>query len=87
MSMRTRYEGSFYSVKGILYRIELLQEGFMGKASTVAFGSAPLEIEWTETDKLEPVQSSKATLTLFSDNDRQFVNLYTVKAGDIRLDE
>lgn len=45
-----------------------------------------LEIEWGEVDKLEPVMSSSATLTLHSDTDRRFVDLYTIDAGAIRMD-
>ncbi len=50
------------------------------------FCEEPLEIEWTETDKLEPVLSSNATLQLYSDGDRQFIDLYTIEAGSVRMD-
>lgn len=81
-----RYEGGFISIAGTHYRFEIWQEGWMGGSSDIAVTSDPLTIEWSETDKLEPVQSSNAKLTLYSDDDRQFVDLYTVKAGSIRLD-
>ena len=47
---------------------------------------SPLTIEWNEADKIEPIQGSKATLTLASDTDRKFIDLYSVEAGAIRLD-
>ena len=86
MSMNLRYRGGFYSYKDVLYEVDIYQEGFSGEVQQVGFGESPVEIEWQETDKLEPVQSSSATVQLFSDNDRQFVDLYTVKAGSVRLD-
>ena len=86
MSMNRRYEGSFYSTRGTLYTIQIWQEGFDGQATEIAFSASPLEIEWQETDKIEPVQSSRATLQLYSDSDRQFVDLYTIEVGTIRMD-
>lgn len=45
-----------------------------------------LEFEWNDVDKLEPVMSSSATLTVISDTDRRFVDLYTIEAGSVRMD-
>ena len=86
MSMGKRYTGGFYSVANTLYRVEIWQEGYGGAATGVAFGESPVTIEWQEVDKLEPVMSSSAKLQLFSDSDRQFVDLYTIKAGSVRMD-
>ena len=86
MSMNLRYTGSFLSFTNVTYSIRLYQEGFSGTEERVAFTDTPLEIEWQETNKLEPVQSSSAKLQLFSDSDRQFVDLYTIQAGSVRLD-
>ena len=82
-----RYTGGFNSIGGVAWRAEIWQENASAYVvQEVAFAETPLEIEWTEVDKLEPVQTSKATLQLFSDTDRQFKDLYTIKAGLIRLD-
>lgn len=86
MNMKLRYRGGFYSVNQTLYDIEIWQDEYTGPVLDIAFCEAPLDIEWPETDKLEPVQSSRATLQIYSDSDRQFVDLYTIKAGSIRLD-
>lgn len=86
MSMQLRYRGGFYSLSNVLYDVEIYQDGYLGNVSDIAFCDEPLEIEWQEVDKLEPVQSSNATLRLYSDSDRQFVDLYTIKAGSIRMD-
>ena len=86
MALAKRYEGGFISIAGTHYRFEIWQEGWSGGSSDIAVTSDPLTIEWSETDKLEPVQSSNTKLTLYSDDDRQFVDLYTVQAGSIRLD-
>lgn len=86
MSMGLIYKGGFYSYADKLYDVYIYQEGYSGSATNVGFTDTPLTIEWAETDKLEPVQSSSAKLQLMSDTDRQFVGLYTIKAGSIRLD-
>lgn len=86
MNMKIRYRGSFYSLGQTLYEVRIYQKGYEGPLTAVAFCDEPLEIEWAETDKLEPVQSSKATLRLYSDSDRQFVDLYTIETGSVRLD-
>ena len=86
MALAKRYEGGFNSLGDIAYRFEIWQEGFAGNPTEIAVTDDPLTIEWAETDKLEPVHSSSAKLQLYSDSDRQFVDLYTIKAGNVRLD-
>lgn len=86
MSLQLRYEGGFYSRDNVLYEIRIYQDGYTGVVSKTAFCEAPLEINWSETDKLEPVQSGNATLNLYSDQDRQFVDLYAIEVGSIRMD-
>ena len=86
MAMQAIYKGGFYSVGGTLYEVEILKEGYAGATTEIAFGEDPLTIEWTDVDKLEPVMSSSARLQLFSDSDRQFVGLYTVETGSVRMD-
>ena len=86
MALAKRYEDGFNSLDGIAYRVEIWQEGYTGSVQPIAFSSKPLVLKWSETDKLAPVQSSSATLRLFSDTDRQFLDLYTVKAGAVRMD-
>ena len=86
MAMRAIYKGGFYSVGGTLYEVEILKEGYEGDVNEIAFGEEPLTIEWAEVDKLEPVMSGSARIQLFSDSDRQFVGLYTVEAGSVRMD-
>lgn len=82
-----RYTGGFNSVAGVAWRVEIWQENATAfSVKEISFSETPLEIEWGEVDKLEPIQSSKATVTLNSDSDRQFVDLYTITAGSVRLD-
>lgn len=87
MSYGTRYKGAFYSVKGVVWRVEILQDGWTGSASLLHFPDEEcLTIEWTEKAKHEPVQGSAATLKIISPSDRKYAGLYTVKPGAIRLD-
>ena len=82
-----RYYSGFYSRDNIPYRIEIWQEGESAfEPAPVTLTADPVEIEWAEVDKLEPVHSSSATLNLISMSDRYFEDLYTVEPRSIRLD-
>ncbi len=82
-----RYTGGFNSVAGVAWRLEIWQEASSAYVvKEIAFADTPVTFDWAETDKIEPVQSSSATVELYSDSDRQFKDLYSVKVGDIRLD-
>lgn len=85
---RLRYWGEFQSREGHDYRIEILQESDTALAAEkVALASEePLTIEWSQEDKIAPICSSSATLTLASPTDRKFIDLYCVQYGDVRLD-
>lgn len=81
------YRGSFLSKRGVTWKVEILKEGFGGQVTELTFpADTPLEFNWSETDKLEPVQASSATLKVVSESDRQFIGLYTVAVGDVRMD-
>ncbi len=86
MEMQTIYTGSFRSRDGVLYRVDILSSDTSTVAEDVAFGEAPVQISWSEVDKLDPVQGSCLTLQLNSLRDRQFFGLYTVEAGKVRVD-
>lgn len=88
MELGIRYRGSFLSRNGVVWRVEILQAGYGGtQPGDLAFPSdCPLEIEWGETDKIDQVQGSSATLKIISESDRQFIDLYTVEVGAVRLD-
>ena len=68
--------------------MDILQEGYgSGEPGDLIFpADTPLEISWAATDKLDPVQSSSATLRIISDTDRRFIDLYTVEVGAVRMD-
>lgn len=81
------YRGEFLSKRGVTWKVEILKEGFAGQVTELTFpADTPLEFNWSETDKLEPVQASSATLKVVSESDRQFISLYTVAVGDVRMD-
>lgn len=82
-----RYYHEFYDIEQNLYRVEILQEAETPYVPQwVELASDPLQIEWGEVSKLDPVMSSSATLRLISMTDRQFADLYTVAVGVIRMD-
>lgn len=82
-----RYMGEMRSRQGVLWRVELWQEGYEGEVGQLAFDAdEPLVIEWTHRDKEEVVCGSEATLRIISPGDRTYEDLYTIEAGSIRLD-
>lgn len=86
MALAKRYSDSFVAVDGTIWKTEIFQEGFTGTVGGLEYSINPLVIEWSETGKMEPVQCSNATLTLISTSDREFIDLYTVAVGSVRLD-
>lgn len=85
-----RYKSHFYDRNDRRYDIEVLQEvdsttAPEGWPATIRLAADPLEIEWSEVGKLDPVQGSCATLRVLSMTDRQFFDMYTVNYGTIEL--
>lgn len=79
-----RYSGGFVAADGTVWRVDILQEGYVGDVSDLTFPyDEPLVIAWQETGKEEPVQGATATLKIESPGDRTFIDLYTVEAGFI----
>ena len=87
-AMQEIYRGEFRSQSGTEYRVELLtSETTMATSKELKFGGElPIEITWSEVDKLEPVQGSSMTLTLHSEEDREYYGLYRIETGIIRAD-
>ncbi|MGL5894404.1 MAG: hypothetical protein ACRCZM_07305, partial [Bacteroidales bacterium] len=84
--IQLKYWGEFTSVDNILYRAEIYIEADEATtAQEVYFAENPIEIEWSEVDKNDPIRSSSCTITLESDTDRRFVDLYSVKPGSVWL--
>ena len=88
MSMYKRYSGEFLSISDVVWRVEIWQESSSSfSVKNLTFPKdTPLSIEWPEVDRMEPVQSSNATLMVVSKTDREFVDLYTTIQGSIRMD-
>lgn len=82
-----RYYHNFYDIENNLYRVEILQEAEQAYSpQEIELAGTPVTIEWGDTDKIETVMSSSATLRLISMTDRQFFDLYTVEPCSIRMD-
>ena len=78
MEKQLRYQGEFFSVAGVLWRVEIWQDADTPYpvVGELRFPSdTPLSFEWFETDKLEPVQGSGATLQIVSKVDRQYKDM------------
>jgi hypothetical protein len=83
-----RYYSEFRDVNGALIRAEILQESAQGYIAQEVELSADntLSITWNSIAKEDPIQSSSVTITLASNTDRQFIDLYHVAVADVRLD-
>lgn len=59
MAMQVIYTGSFRSVDGVLYRVDILSsDTSFASSQEVKFAyDTPVEIEWNEVDKLEPCKA------------------------------
>lgn len=80
-----RYTGEFVNVKGETWKCEIWQEGTWTPTEISFDGDSPLTIEWDETSKEEVLCGATATLQVYSDIDRQFIDLYAEETGKIVL--
>jgi hypothetical protein len=82
-----RYYSDFVDNTGHAWRVEILQDADAAYTpAEVTLSDDPLQIEWHEIEKQDSIMSSAATLTLNSDSDRQFLDMYQVEVGKVRLD-
>lgn len=89
MSMFLRYTGEFYDLPGTVWRCEILQEAdsaFLEVGELDFPATGQLQIEYPVTDLEKPVCSSTAKLTVISPGDRTYLDLYSIKPRQIRLD-
>jgi hypothetical protein len=79
------YKGVFASEEGVEYEVVIrsVDESAAGVGELIFAGDAAVCIEWAEVDKLAAVQGSSMTLRLVSEEDRKYVELYTVEPGAI----
>ena len=87
MAMTLRYMGEFLSRKGVVWRVEILQDNYSGNVGQLTFeADEALVINWKHTDKEEVICGSEATLKIESPGDRTYEDLYTIEVGKIRMD-
>lgn len=87
--MYKRYSGEFLSRHGVRWRADIYQEAdsqFEGVEELKFPADGPLTLEWSKTDKEEPICGSTASLTIISPGDRTYEDLYTIRPGSVRLD-
>ena len=81
--------GEFLSRAGVVWRVEILQEAdeAFAKIGSLDFDADDaLVIEWGEGAKEQVICGSTATLKVISPGDRTYEDLYTIAAGNIRMD-
>ncbi len=76
MSYSLAYTTRFHSLDDTLWDIDIYIEGYDARPVEIKLeGDAPCVIEWQETGKTDVVQSSKCTLRVSNESDRQMVQL------------
>lgn len=89
MSKQLRYMGEFLSRKGVIWRVEILQEAAQPYSSVgqLTFeADEALVIDWKRRDKDEVICGSEATIKIESPGDRTYEDLYSIAVGQIRMD-
>jgi len=88
MAMTLQYKGEFLSRAGVTWRVEILREteDTLDVEELVFPAEEPLLLDWDEKSKEEVMCSSTATLTIESQSDREFIDLYSIAPGQIRMD-
>ena len=84
-----RYSGSFLSIADHAYRAEIWQEAeepFAHVGELTFDAETPVQIEWEDKAKEDVICGSTATINIISPSDRTYADLYSIKAGSVRLD-
>lgn len=88
MARRVIHTGSFLSRSGVVWRVDIWEEGFPDGIVPVPGeldfpADEPLVIEWDEKDKEEVVCGSSCTLRIISPGDRTYAGLYATEVAAI----
>lgn len=87
MALYKRYYTTFKDLNNVEYRVEIWQERATAwTPEEIKLAADPIMIEWQEMEKLDPIRSSSATINIWSDSDRKFIDLYAVDIKSVRLD-
>jgi len=87
MAFGKRYTGTYYTNQDIKWTVEIWCKDYSGGVGDLTFpDDEPLTIEWEEKGVEEPIMGSNATLKVISPGDRTYMDLYSIKAGEIRMD-
>ena len=89
MAKQLRYRGEFLSRKGVVWRVDILQEAAQPYSTVCQLtfeAEEALVIDWKRTDKEDVICGSEATIKIESPSDRAYEDLYTIEVGLIRMD-
>lgn len=86
MSYGAKYRTEFRDVDENLWRVDFRKRNYAGSVQIVAAGPEPLVFSMPRADKFAPVKGLGATIQLFSEVDRQYVDLYTADHKEWKVD-
>ena len=86
MALQLRYTGSKYSIDGAVWRCDILQEAAAAYPEVGDLDVEEISIEWPEEGKEAAVCGSVVTLKVNSPGDRTYLDLYSIKPCQIRLE-
>lgn len=87
MAFGKRYTGTFYTALKIKWTVEIWQKDYSEAAGELSFTATdPLTLQWDEKEVEEPICGSSATLKILSPGNMTYIDLYTITAGNIRMD-
>lgn len=83
------YHREFKNIEGVTWCVKIYDsnapEGCESKEMSLS-ADAPILIEWSEIDKITPIQTSSMTLKVISESDREYLSLYSIEPGTIKVE-
>jgi hypothetical protein len=86
MAYGTKYITEFRDINENLWKVVFKKNDYSGSASNVESGSEPIAFSAPRTGKFDAVKGAGATIQLFSETDRQYIDLYTASHKEWKVE-
>lgn len=87
MAWATKYREEHTDIEGVVWKTDIEEDSFAGAITTLTGTGKPLEVYWEpgSDDVFDPIQTSEASLEVFSSTNFALADLYAVQDLQFRM--